>query len=175
MPAFGILVRLWIWAALLRVLKHLVPLPKLVTLAGRSARKGADGGGEFEARLAEYLERRDRFPFRAPGNCLERSLGAYCLLCARGRRPSLVVGISLQRPGPEPRAQSPEPGEAESREPKAESPSVRGHVWVEVDGRPFGERAGELEGFTRVVMFDAEGNQRTVSGFSGALSAIRMG
>ena len=167
MLALGILVRLWIWAALLRALKHLVPLPKLVTLARVHPPNAAPRGEEFERRLANYLERRDRFPFRAPGNCLERSLGAYRLLCARGRRPSLVVGISLQRPGPEPRAQSPEP--------KAQSLSVRGHVWVEVHGRPFGERAGDLEGFTRVVTFDAEGNQRTVGGFSGALSAIRMG
>ena len=158
MLAFGILVRLWIWAALLRALKHLVPLPALVTLA--RVPKAAPRGEEFEQRLAKYLERRDRFPFRAPGNCLERSLGAYRLLCGNGRRPQLVVGVSLQPPGPEP---------------KARSLSVRGHVWVEVDGRPFGERPGDLEGFTRVVTFDAEGKQRSVGGFSGALSAIRMG
>ena len=57
MQAFGILVRLWTWAVLLRVLKHVVPLPTLVRLAqadiSREVRSGA-----FERRLEAYLERR---------------------------------------------------------------------------------------------------------------------
>ena len=147
MQALGILTRLWMWAAVLRIVKHVIALPTLVAFARVDAVKSVRRGDAFERTLARYLERRDRFPFRAPGNCLERSLGAYRLLSARGRRPDLVVGMAS---------------------------GVRGHVWVEVDGRPFGERAGDLEGLARIVTFDADGNQRTAAGFSGTVSAIRM-
>jgi hypothetical protein len=158
MQAFGILVRLWSWAIVLRVLKHLVPLPRLVRLVqadpSREARSAA-----FERRLQGYLERRQRFPFRAPGNCLERSLGGYRLLCAHGSNPELRVGIAVNsqlRNAQLPNGQFP----------------MRGHVWVEVDGRPFGERPGDLDGLTPVLTFGADGRPRTVSAFGGDVSSI---
>ena len=162
MQAFGILVRLWTWAIVLRVLKHAVPLPRLVRLAqadiSREVRSGA-----FERRLEAYLERRQRFPFRAPGNCLERSLGAYRLLCAQGSDPSLRVGIAVNsqlRNAQFPKGQLP----------NGQFP-MRGHVWVEVDGRPFGERAGDLDGLTPVLTFGADG--RTASG-SADVAGVRL-
>ena len=158
MQAFGILVRLWTWAVVLRGLKHVVRLPRLVRLAqtdtAREVRSGA-----FERRLEGYLERRQRFPFRAPGNCLERSLGAYRLLCAQGSNPQLRVGIAVN-----------------SQLHKAQLPNaqlpMRGHVWVEVDGRPFGERPGDLDGLTPVVTFGADARARTVAAFGGDVSSI---
>jgi hypothetical protein len=158
MRAFGILVRLWSWALVLRLLKHAVPLPRLVRLAqaetSREVRSRA-----FERQLEGYLERRQRFPLRAPGNCLERSLGAYRLLCAQGSDPQLRVGIAVNDQLHN--AQLPK-----SQLPKGQLPnaqlSMRGHVWVEVDGRPFGERPGDLDGLTPVVTFGADG--RTLSG-----------
>ena len=158
MQAFGILVRLWAWAVVLRVLKHVVPLPRLVRLAQAKASR-APRSAAFEGRLEGYLERRQRFPFRAPGNCLERSLGAYRLLCAQGSDPQLRVGIAVNsqlRNAQLPNAQLP----------------MRGHVWVEVDGRPFGERPGDLDGLTPVVTFGADGRALTASGFGGDVSSI---
>lgn len=151
MQAFGILVRLWTWGIVLRGLKHVVPLPRLVRLAqadtSREARSTA-----FERRLEGYLQRRQRFPFRAPGNCLERSLGAYRLLCAHGSHPELRVGIAVNSQL------------HNSQLPKNQLPNsqLRGHVWVEVDGQPFGERPGDLDGLTPVVTFGADG--RMLSG-----------
>jgi hypothetical protein len=162
MQAFGILVRLWTWAVVLRGLKHLVPLPKLVRLAqadtAREVRSGA-----FERRLEGYLERRQRFPFRAPGNCLERSLGAYRLLCAQGSDPQLRVGIAVN-------SQLHNAQRPKAQLPNAQLP-MRGHVWVEVDGRPFGERPGDLDGLTPVVTFGADG--RTLSGVC-EVSGVRL-
>lgn len=146
MQAFGILVRLWFWAVMLRLLKHVVPLPRLVRLAQTDVAREVRSG-TFERRLEGYLERRQRFPFRAPGNCLERSLGAYRLLCAHGSNPVLCVGIARTSP-------------------------MRGHVWLEVDGRPFGERTGDLDGLTPVVTFGADGLAHTVSAFAGDVSSI---
>lgn len=165
MQAFGILVRLWTWAAALRVLKHVVPLPRLVRLAQTDASREARSGA-FERRLEGYLERRQRFPFRAPGNCLERSLGAYRLLCAQGSNPQLRVGIAVN-------SQLPKSQLPKGQLPNAQLP-MRGHVWVEVDGRPFGERSGDLDGLTPVVTFGADGRARTASAFGGDVSSIRM-
>jgi hypothetical protein len=157
MQAFGILLRLWTWAVVLRGLKHVVPLPRLVRLAqtdtAREVRSGA-----FERRLEAYLERRRRFPLRAPGNCLERSLGAYRLLCAQGSNPELRVGIAVNSQL------------HNSQLPTSQLP-MRGHVWVEVDGRPFGERPGDLDGLTPVVTFGADGC--TLPG-GGDVSGVRL-
>ena len=105
----------------------------------------------FEARLRAYLESRRRFPFRAPANCLERSLGAYRLLCGAAAGPELVVGVR----------RSPARG-------------VEGHVWVTARGRVLAENPEDLATFTTIVTFDAGGRQRTAAGFEGALSEIRV-
>jgi hypothetical protein len=167
----GIGVRLWLWAGMIRVLKPLVPIGTLVRLArtpgpgsNRSKRgqapipgpgpdrsAGLRSAERFEERLRAYLESRQRFPFRAPANCLERSLGAYRLLCGAAAGPELVVGVR----------RSPARG-------------VEGHVWVTAGGRVLAERPGDLATFTTIVTFDADGRQRTAAGFEGALSEIRV-
>ncbi len=145
-----IAVRLWSWAAVLRPLKRMIPLERLVRLAHRRPRGGARSPA-FERRLAEYLERRERFPFRPPSNCLERSLGAYRILCAANASPRLVVGF---RHSPE-------------RE-------VEGHVWVTVDGRPLAERPEEVASYTELVTFDPEGRRKGASGSESLLEQIRF-
>ena len=148
MTSLSISVRMWTWAALLRVLKHVLPMPTLVRLAQRGAHRG--GQEELQERITAYLRTRGRFPFRPPGNCLERSLGAYRLLCQAGAGPELVVGV------------------------KRSGSRVDGHVWVTVAGRAIGEEAEDLETFTTIVTFDASGRQRTAAGFDGALSNVRV-
>ena len=87
----GIALRLWAWAALLRPLKHVVPLGTLVRLA-HTRPTIRPRSAEFERRLETYLAAKGAFPQRAPANCLERSLGAYRMLCAANAGPTLCRG-----------------------------------------------------------------------------------
>ena len=127
--------RLWLWAAMLRGLKHVIPLETLVRLTRVTPRSHAAAG--VESQVEAFLERKGRFPFRPPANCLERSFGAYRLLCRAGADPELVVGVK----------RSPDRG-------------VEGHVWVRVAGRVLAEASDDVEGFTPIVSFDADGRQR---------------
>ena len=127
--------RLWLWAAMLRGLKHVIPLETLVRLTRVTPRSHAATGAESQ--VEAFLERKGRFPFRPPANCLERSFGAYRLLCRAGADPELVVGVK----------RSPDRG-------------VEGHVWVRVAGRVLAEASDNVEGFTPIVTFDASGQMR---------------
>jgi hypothetical protein len=136
----AVAIRLWAWAAALRVLKRFVPLESLVRMMHR-APDGAARSTGFERRLAEYLLREGRFPFRPPSNCLERSLAAYRMLCRAGAVPELVVGF---RP--------------------SEIKHIEGHVWVMVDGRPFAERDDAIGTYTAAMTFDSSACRRPVAG-----------
>jgi len=131
--------QLWAWAASLRILKHLVPFETLVHFVHTNPRR--ERSTEFEQRLEAYMVSNRRFPRRAPGNCLERSLGAYRLLCAAGSRPDVVVGVRR----------------------RTEGARVEGHVWLTIEGRPIAERSDFLETFSIVVTYDAQGQQRPVA------------
>lgn len=132
--------RLWAWAAALRILKRFVPLESLVRLMHRHPRQSPRSPA-FERMLDDYLRRDGRFPFRPPSNCLERSLGAYRLLCAANAAPDLVVGFRT-------------------------SPvtHIEGHVWIMVDGQPFAERDAPTTTYTTALTFDAEACRRPVAG-----------
>ena len=125
---------MWVWAAVLRPLKRVVPLETLVRLMHR--RPLGPRSPALEARLEGYIAQRARFPFRAPANCLERSLAAYRVLCARNAAPELVIGF------------------------RRTAGEVRGHVWRTVDGRPLGESSATLANYTAVEVFDSEGRRR---------------
>jgi len=146
----GIAFRLRTWAALLRPLKYAVPLATLVQLA--HTRAGAQGRSlEFERRIEAYLEATGRFPRRAPANCLERSLGAYRLLCAANAAPTLVVGLR-----------------------QSDTLGVEGHVWVVVDGRPLAERPSLVSTYTQILTFDPDGRQHSSRGSAASLAGIRF-
>jgi hypothetical protein len=130
----GIVLQFWLLAAILRPLKHLVPLKLLVRLV-RSRRQPPERRRAREDAILGYMSARDRFPWRAPANCLERSLAAYRLLGAVGARPELHVGV--RRNGA--------PG------------AVDGHVWVVVDRRPVAEAPEFIDRFTPVLRVDAGG------------------
>ena len=127
--------RLWFWAAVVRPLKHVVPLATLVRLAHRGTSPGASRRGEVQ-QLQAFLQRTGRAPARAPANCLERSLGAYHVLCAAGAAPEIVVGIR-----------------------RGAGDRVDGHVWVTLGGYPLAEDESFLATFARVLTFDASGRQ----------------
>lgn len=129
----SIAARLWVWAAALRVLKRIVPIESLVRVMHTSP---GSPRPEIEARLRDYLEMRGPFPRRPPGNCLERSLGAYRILCAAGARPELVIGVR-----------------------RGDDGKVEGHVWVRADGRALGETDDSLAGFAVLAIFDASASR----------------
>jgi Transglutaminase-like superfamily len=128
--------RLWFWAAVVRPLKHIVPLRTLVHLLHQSPRR-LPNARRVHQELETFLRQTGRLPRRPPANCLERSLGAYRLLCRAGAAPAIVVG--MRRGGTR--------------------TGVDGHVWVVVDGRPLAEDDTFLAGFGRVLAFDASGRQ----------------
>lgn len=147
-PRF-VAVRLWCWAVLLRPLKHVVPFRSLVRFVRTRARHARSP--EFERQLEAYMDALGRFPHRAPANCLERSLGAYRLLCASGSSPEVIVGIR-----------------------RHETLGIEGHVWVTVDGRALAEPPAFLSTFTTLVTYDADGHQRVPGGSTGSLAGVRF-
>lgn len=146
----GAYLQLWGWAAMLRPLKHLVSFDTLVRWASTTpnARRDLD----LERALASFVTNGTAFPRRPPGNCLERSLGLYRLLCGAGASPELVVGI--RRGG---------------------GSGVEGHVWVAVDGRPFAEPDGALAGYVTLVRYDAAATPHTDQDTPVDLAGIRLG
>jgi hypothetical protein len=127
----GIAIRMWAWAAVLRVLKRIVPLESLVRLMHR---RPAPGGRSpaFRQRIEDYMCMTGRFPWRPPSNCLERSLGAYRLLCEAAAAPELVIGLR-----------------------RSDAQGLLGHVWVTVQGRALAERDDALAVYTPIATFDA--------------------
>jgi hypothetical protein len=140
----GVAFQFWAWALILRPLKHVIPLHLLVRLV-RSRRQSRRRLVLREAAILDYMTANDRFPWRAPANCLERSLAAYRLLAAAGAAPELRVGVRRV----------------------ADSQAVDGHVWVVVDGQPIAEAAGFAEQFTAVLRFNADGSVQRL-GHAGA-------
>ena len=132
-PPVGVVLQFWLLAALVRPLKHLMPLKLLVRLI--RSRRSPGRMRSREAAILRYISARRRFPWRAPANCFERSLAAYRLLGAAGVRPELHVGV--RRTG--------QPG------------AVDGHVWIVVDREPAGEAPAFIAQFTPVMRFDAAG------------------
>jgi Transglutaminase-like superfamily len=144
-----IALRVWLWAAIVRPLKHVMPLPTLVRLARPRPGQSAPAHREsVERRLAGYLSQHGRFPARPPSNCLERSLAAYRLLCRVGADVRLAVGV------------------------RPREGAVDGHVWVTLDGRPFAE-ASDVSTYALVVAFDSQGRREAVRGGRTDLTGIR--
>src|ERR671919_697070 len=80
----------WLLAAVLRPLKHVVPLPLLVR-AVRFRRYSSRISTTRAAAILQYMGATDRFPRRPPANCLERSLAAYVI------RATALVDTAFQR------------------------------------------------------------------------------
>jgi hypothetical protein len=133
-----LMVRMVIWAYLLAILKHVLPLPQLVRLVATGKCRGAAPRG-FEDEIVWRAHRVCRVCFAmSQGRCLERSLIAYRFLAKGGTDPRLVVGMR-----------------------KADDQWI-GHTWVVVEGRPIGEAAAELHEFTTLLAFDAAGKAEVV-------------
>jgi len=128
----GIALQLWVWAAMVRPLKHVVSMRTLVGLVRYRRERHRDL--VRTATIVQYLSARGRFPGRPPGNCYDRSFAAYRLLGAAGARPELRVGV--RRPG---------------------GRTLDGHVWVVLDGHAVAETPAFIEQFTTILRVDAAG------------------
>jgi hypothetical protein len=93
-----------------------------------------------EERIERYLTRTGRPPFRAPGNCLDRSLAAYRLLSAAGAEPEVVIGV------------------------KRRETNVDGHVWVRVDGGAIPDGGANVQDFTEIAVYDRRGRRSSDTG-----------
>ncbi len=129
--------RMATWRLALVVLKRALPLPRLVRLMDRSARRGARRAGR-DARIATVAAGVYRLGFAgARDNCLGRSLVMYRYLSAGSFSPELVVGVRKDQGG------------------------MPGHAWVLVDGEPMADSHDTLEGFTPLLVFGPEGALRS--------------
>src|SRR5262245_1861706 len=88
-----LLARLWLLAALVRSLKHVAPIVVLVQVVHAGPRAASNQSDPADRLDALFRRPPQRFPRRPPSNCLERSLGAYRLLCRAGAQPELVIGM----------------------------------------------------------------------------------
>jgi hypothetical protein len=122
--------RLWVIAALVRLFKYTIPLPRLVAAAATTIVRRPS-----RHRIERLRALADAHPgVRLPGNCLERSLGLFHLLIAAGATPQLAVGVK-----------------------RGTNRLVDCHVWVLLDGTPLGETESSLAPFERLMDFDARG------------------
>jgi hypothetical protein len=131
--------RMVAWRLLVSTLKHIIPLTRLVAIAGGGTPVGAAAGRlPPQARILELarLACRPRL-FGSNDNCLDRSLIAYRYLRAAGASPSLVIGV----------------GRAEG--------SVRGHAWLTAGDDQLGEPHGTHEEFKELLRFTADGSMVT--------------
>jgi hypothetical protein len=135
----ALLARVWAYAALTRLLKHVLPLPRLVSLAVTGVR--ARSRPRNRQRLLGLVDDAAEGRVRLPGNCFDRSLPLFRLLVACGASPRLVIGM---RPG--------------------SASGIAGHVWVSLEGEDLGEPSDVAAGFEQVLAFDASGRPQTPSG-----------
>jgi hypothetical protein len=137
---------LWTTAALVRLLKYMLPLPRLVALAASPlVMRPSRARVEQLRRLAHAAPEGPRLP----ANCLERSLGLFHLFIAAGAAPQLAVGVK-----------------------RGMTRLIDGHVWVMLDGTPIAETAESLAKYERLLDFDAHGRAVAPAATPG-VSAVR--
>jgi hypothetical protein len=133
-------VRMSMWCVALRILKHVLPLPRLVALVRREPGVLPRVRRE-EARIVTLARWTSRAVQWSPhGPCLERALVTYRYLTAMGAGPVLVIGVV--------------PGERTIN-------GSRGHAWVTVDGTPVDASDDALEGFATLIAFGPDGRPVT--------------
>lgn len=128
--------RLFLWSLALPILKRLLPLQTLVRFAWarpRTNRRRPERERQV-MRLAHAVWSGSRVR-RRDGNCLERSIAAFRFLSRLNANPELVAGT--RRAGGD----------------------MIGHVWIVVDGQPFGESREELAEYLPMIAFGAGGRE----------------
>ena len=127
-------IRMGAWAVAIPLLKHLLPLPALVRIMWKDARRTQRDRKREQrvVRLADWLSRAANLTTRGP--CLTRSLLAYRFLSELDAAPRLMVAFR-----------------------RSDNRAIAGHAWVVVDGKAIGERPDDLNEFLPAVSFGPRG------------------
>lgn len=124
--------RMLFWAALLPVLKRILPLPRLVALMAPRHRRAPD---ERRAAAVVTLSRWLYETGALRDNCLERSLITYRYLPDGNEDSRLVLGVRKGDDGPP------------------------GHAWLTLRGEAVHDTDETLARLVPVVAFDLDGNR----------------
>lgn len=132
--------RVFGWAVVLPILKHIVPVRSLAR-AMRLPAMVSQRDSDRERRIITFTRWATRLVrWTSGGNCLERGLIAFRYLSQAGASPTLVVAVG--RPGG----------------------SFAGHAWVVVDGSAVGERESALAAYAPVFVFASDGSMLDAGG-----------
>ncbi|MGC4081797.1 MAG: lasso peptide biosynthesis B2 protein [Vicinamibacterales bacterium] len=127
-------VRIAAWCCVLRVLKHVMPLPRLVTLVRKSG-SARQRDARQEQRIVTLARWGSRLTqWSSDGDCFERALVTYRYLTAMNADPVFVVGLAPATAG-----------------------RIQGHAWVVLDGVPLHDTKAALAEFEVMVSFGADG------------------
>jgi hypothetical protein len=124
------------WRAILPVLKHSMPLPRLIGVMQHPRRARGERRLDREERVAILAERVFQVSHSSE-DCLELSLVLYRYLGETGADPRLVIAI------------------------RKDGDLACGHAWVTVDGVPVHDSPALLDDFVSVVTFDSDGRTRS--------------
>jgi hypothetical protein len=128
-------VRMLFWAALLPVLKRIMPLPRLVALMTPGHRRAPD---ERRSAVVVTLARWAYKTGALRDNCLERSLITYRYLPSGDDDSRLVLGVRKGDDGPP------------------------GHAWLTLRGEAVHDTEATLENLVPIVAFDLDGRRCAV-------------
>jgi len=124
--------RMFLWAAVLPLLKRIMPLPRLVGLMAPSHRSAPD------QRRSAVVVTLARWAYKTGAlrdNCLERSLITYRYLPAGNEDSRLVLGVRKGDDGPP------------------------GHAWLTLRGEAAHDTEATLENLVPIIAFDLEGRR----------------
>ena len=124
--------RMLLWAAVLPLLKRIMPLPRLVALMSPRHRRVPD---ERRSAVVVTLARWVYKTGALRDNCLERSLITYRYLPAGNDDSRLVLGVRKGDDGPP------------------------GHAWLTLRGEAVHDTEATLENLVPIVAFDLDGRR----------------
>ena len=132
-----LLLRIFLWSLVLPALKRVVPVRRLAPfLWSKSARERTH---IQEMKIAAVVRWIYIFIFPGDTSCLQRSLLLYRYLSKNNSDPVLVTGMR-----------------------RTEDQNWKGHAWILVDGKPFGESAATIQDFQPLITFGTQGIMKQV-------------
>jgi Transglutaminase-like superfamily len=135
---FWLLTRMAGWAIVLPILKRIVPLKTLAGLLYSSQSGPRDA--EQEQKIATIVRWFYVFAFSREKSCLQRSLLLYRFLSLSHSEPELITGLK-----------------------RDQNSKWKGHAWILVDGKAFGDFESKMEDFRPLLSFEKSGAMRKMS------------
>jgi hypothetical protein len=127
-----LIIRMLGWALILPILKRIVPLRTLAKLVW-SGRQMPVRNFEQEQKIATVIRWIYVFIFSNEKSCVQRSLLLYRYLSLSHSDPRLYTGM------------------------RRDQNNWKGHAWILVDGKPFGEFDSKIEDFKPLFSFGEHG------------------